>query len=216
MSCAVATLATGAGFSAFYYIPYGRRMPSMDTVFLTFDDGPDPACTPTILDILSEHRSQATFFMLGEAVERYPYLVRQIVAAGHTPAIHGYTHEPGVFWTPEAAGEALDRSVSAVLTTGAAGPVQYYRPTYGLRGPGMSLAVRRRALRMVLWTLDSHDYLLRSPVRIRGRLGEHLQAGDIVLMHDAGETGAASARALPGILADISARGWMARALPHA
>lgn len=62
------------------------------TIALTFDDGPDPVCTPKILEILKRHHIKATFFMLGEAAAQYPQLVRQVYAEGHEIGNHSFTH----------------------------------------------------------------------------------------------------------------------------
>ena len=64
----------------------------VDSVALTFDDGPHPEGTPAVLERLAERGALATFFLVGEQVERRPALVGEIVAAGHEVALHGHTH----------------------------------------------------------------------------------------------------------------------------
>ena len=64
----------------------------LDHVALTFDDGPDPVATPLFLDVLAERRVTATFFLLGSMAERSPGLVREMSAAGHEIAVHGWHH----------------------------------------------------------------------------------------------------------------------------
>ena len=59
---------------------------------LTFDDGPNPAWTPQLLDLLAEHNVQATFFMVGKFAEAEPALVRRVLAAGHTIGNHSWSH----------------------------------------------------------------------------------------------------------------------------
>ena len=62
--------------------------PPVPEVALTFDDGPHPEWTPQILDILDHHGVRATFFMIGEALQRYPRLGREVVVRGHEAAVH--------------------------------------------------------------------------------------------------------------------------------
>ena len=59
---------------------------------LTFDDGPDPASTPLVLDVLAKHNAHGTFFMLGAAASRYPDLVREVAARGHAIGNHTWDH----------------------------------------------------------------------------------------------------------------------------
>jgi peptidoglycan/xylan/chitin deacetylase (PgdA/CDA1 family) len=66
---------------------YGEK-----TVYLTFDDGPDPDNTPVILDILQEHNVKATFFVLGTEAKKYPEILHRIYAAGHAIGNHSYNH----------------------------------------------------------------------------------------------------------------------------
>src|ERR1700709_2649978 len=73
-----------------------------DHTALTFDDGPHRMSTPRFLDLLAERKVHATFFMLGEQVSRAPALAREVLAAGHEIALHGYEHRCLLFRTPSA------------------------------------------------------------------------------------------------------------------
>src|SRR5204863_3298466 len=68
----------------------GRR--DARRVALSFDDGPDPAWTPRVLDVLDAHAVKATFFLVGERAAREPATVRAIVAAGQEIGSHGWSH----------------------------------------------------------------------------------------------------------------------------
>lgn len=205
---AALALAAGAGFSALYFPPYAQRRSTAPLVHLTFDDGPDPATTPQILDALAAAGMTGTFFLLGQSAAQQPSLVERLVREGHTVGLHGFAHDAVTFQLPGAIRQDLRQSLDALQPSIGNYPVRLYRPPYGLRGPGLRPALRRLNLKMELWTLDSHDYLLRSSKPIRQRLLESLLPGDVVLLHDAGETGSATAEALPGILRDVAGRGW--------
>jgi len=205
-------IVTGISFAVRYYWPLQRRLGSA-AVYLTFDDGPDPEVTPIILDALAEYHGHGTFFVLGASVEKHPDLTARIEREGHTIGIHGYHHHAVTLQAPRTIGRDLDQTLAAFRAAGASGLIRLYRPPYLLRGPGLGTALRARGLRMTLLTLDSHDYLSRSPDPIRQRLAERLQAGDIVVLHDEGETGRATAAAIRGILKDMEQKGLRSRAL---
>lgn len=88
--CAPAPAAVVPPFAA----PFGidLRLPSPHGIALTFDDGPHPQGTPRMLEILERASVRATFFLVGEQVERRPALAAEIAAAGHEIAFHGYRH----------------------------------------------------------------------------------------------------------------------------
>ena len=95
---------------------------------LTVDDGPDPATTPALLDVLARHGARATFFVLGERVERHPDLARRIVAAGHELGNHTWRDEP-TWRLPEAAFRASLRATQETLE--GYGTVRWFRPGSG-------------------------------------------------------------------------------------
>src|SRR5262245_55083639 len=91
-----------------------RESPRTRSVFLTFDDGPDPDHTPRLLDVLRHHDARATFFVVGERAERHPDLVRRAVREGHAIGHHSFTHgDPARTSAAELAAE-VDRT-SALL-----------------------------------------------------------------------------------------------------
>jgi peptidoglycan-N-acetylglucosamine deacetylase len=208
-------LVSGAGFAALYYPPYARRRATDTTVYLTFDDGPSPEVTPRILEALAAAGAHASFFVLGEAAVANPELVWRIADEGHTIGIHGYNHRGVTFQAPDQIECELSAALHAVRAAGVEEPVALFRPTYGLRGPGLGTALHRVGLSMKLWTLDSRDYLTHNPELIRERLGASLQPGDVILCHDDGPAGTATAEALPDILLDLHGRGLRCDRLPE-
>ena len=64
------------------------------SLYLTFDDGPDPKTTPALLEILAEEEVLATFFIIGAHAEKHPQLLQQVAQAGHTIGSHGFSHQP--------------------------------------------------------------------------------------------------------------------------
>lgn len=120
-------------------------------VALTFDDGPDRVSTPRFLDLLAEREVTATFFLLGAYACREPVLVREMAAAGHELAVHGWEHDCIAMLRPGRLAGQLARSKDVVENlTGR--PVAYYRPPYGVMTAEGLYAARRAGLETVLWS----------------------------------------------------------------
>jgi peptidoglycan/xylan/chitin deacetylase (PgdA/CDA1 family) len=187
------------------------RGPRGVRVALTFDDGPDPALTPKVLEILERHGVRATFFLLGERAEVYPELVQRLKRAGHEVGNHGFTHKLSDLWSPAKAHQALGRT-QEVLTSALGDTPRLYRPVYGLALPGVALAVRRLGLQVVGWSLRTRDGTgLGSPEARAAWTLDRVRGGSIVLMHDgpsfAGDPTPHGPAMLETLLVGLKARG---------
>jgi peptidoglycan/xylan/chitin deacetylase (PgdA/CDA1 family) len=189
-----------------------RLPPGARGVALTFDDGPHPEGTPALLDLLGEANTVATFFLVGEQVERWPRLAERIVREGHSVALHGYRHRLLLRIPPPALARDLDRGASVLEhATGRAPTV--YRPPYGIFSPPGLALVRRRGWDTLLWSRWGHDWRGSiAPERIAGEATRQLGDGDVVLLHDADHYNAAGSwrntlAAMPRILATMERLG---------
>jgi len=148
---------------------------------LTFDDGPDPASTPTVLDALARHGARATFFVLADRAEEHPQEVRATVAAGHEIGLHGLDHRrlPSV---PDPESWLADgvRRVEAVAGV----PVRRFRPPFGSQTLGTYRAARRTGLEVVVWAADVADWVGDPSAVVRFGL-ERARPGAVMLLHDA-------------------------------
>jgi peptidoglycan/xylan/chitin deacetylase (PgdA/CDA1 family) len=187
-------------------------------VGLTFDDGPHPQGTPAVLEILASRGARATFFLVGEQVERDPGLARAIAAAGHAVALHGHRHRNLLRVPPRALARDLDRGV-AVIERATGAPVARYRPPYGVFSAAGLVHARRRGWQPTLWSRWGRDWRRRiTPARIAATAVTGLVAGDVLLLHDADHYSAPgswrrTAAALPMILDAIADRGLRAVAI---
>lgn len=155
------------------------------TVGLTFDDGPHPQGTGAVLERLAEGRARATFFLVGEQVERRPALAAEIVAAGHDVALHGHTHRCHLGLLPAQAREDVRRGAAALAEATGRRP-RLHRPPYGLYSAATLRVVRRAGLEPVLWSRHGRDWSRRAtPRSIARRLGANLRPGEVLLLHDA-------------------------------
>jgi peptidoglycan/xylan/chitin deacetylase (PgdA/CDA1 family) len=189
-----------------------RRIDRRNAVALTFDDGPHPDGTPAVLEALRDRGAEAIFFLCGEQVERDPALAREIVAAGHTAAVHGYRHRNVLRLPPRTFVEDLERGIAAIEDAAGIRP-DLYRPPYGILSlPGIA-EVRARGLEPLLWSRWGHDWrAARPPEAIAAEVTEDLRAGDVLLLHDAdhySQPGCwrGTVAALPAILNRIEAAG---------
>jgi peptidoglycan/xylan/chitin deacetylase (PgdA/CDA1 family) len=156
---------------------------------LTFDDGPNPAFTPQLLDILASHDVRATFFMLGSRVQAQPALVRQIAAAGHLVGNHSWSHPNLALASSSRIEEELSRTSRAIEEiTGA--PVRFFRPPFGARRPAVLRIAKRLGLTPVLWNAMTSDWedpsadaIASRLIRTIDRLASRGRAANIVL-HD--------------------------------
>jgi peptidoglycan/xylan/chitin deacetylase (PgdA/CDA1 family) len=154
-------------------------------VALTFDDGPHPEGTPAVLEVLAEAGIRATFFLVGEQVERRPALAGEIAGQGHVVALHGYRHRPQPALSARAVEDDTARGAAAIESATGTRPV-WHRPPYGLYSPGGLDAVRRHAMKPLLWSKWGKDWRrLTTPERIAARATAGLRAGDVILLHDA-------------------------------
>ena len=195
-----------------------RHAGDLGSVHLTFDDGPHPAGTPAVLEALAARRATATFFLVGEQVERHPSLAREIAAAGHVIALHGYRHRSQLRVPPRALADDLRRASDVIAgATGRLAPL--YRPPYGIFSPaGLALA-RRRGDAPWLWSRWGRDWRADATPGSVARLAtRELSSGDVILLHDADHYGdpdcwRATAGAIPLILDAVEQRGLRTAAL---
>jgi peptidoglycan/xylan/chitin deacetylase (PgdA/CDA1 family) len=196
--------------AAAFRIP--RTLSGTAGVALTFDDGPHIHGTPAMLETLAERGVRATFFLVGEQVQREPNLAAEIAAAGHSIGIHGFRHQLLLRRSPKAVRDDLLRARDAIGCATGTTP-RLYRPPYGVfSGPAL-VVVRRLGWRTLLWSRWGRDWEARAtPAAIAARATRRLGGGDVVLLHDADhysspDSWRRTAAALPSVLDSAAAAG---------
>ncbi len=154
-------------------------------VALTFDDGPSPIWTPRILDALRASRVKATFFMLGHHVRRYPQTARRVAAEGHEIGNHGYAHNVMLYYTPPQL-EAEVLFTDRILREVTGRIPRFFRPPKAWLLPRIRRAVRGMGYEIVLWSLNSKDWVMFDHRRMAASLLRRVRDGDIILFHDSG------------------------------
>ena len=181
-----------------------------DRVALTFDDGPHPDTTPTVLDSLDELGVRATFFCLGELVERHPGVLQLILERGHEVGLHGQRHVHHLARSARFIRRDLAAGLTALEREGVR--PRFYRPPYGQVSGGTLVAARSLGLELVLWSAWGREWRDPDPASVAQRIGRRLGPGSIVLLHDTEHTSPPGSwrvglAALPLVVADCERRG---------
>ena len=144
---------------------------------LTFDDGPDPRWTPRVLDMLARLHIQATFFVLGSAVQAHPELIARQVAEGHEVGVHNWVHTDVYGVSFSELSDSVDRTCEAIEAAGAPSP-RLWRPPYGrVDAPAMMVASLKR-MDLLLWSVHTPTAAAADAVK------DVAGAGSVVLCHD--------------------------------
>jgi peptidoglycan/xylan/chitin deacetylase (PgdA/CDA1 family) len=156
------------------------------TIYLTFDDGPNPTATPRLLDTLAAHRAKATFFLIERHLtdETAP-IVQRMVREGHRVGLHSHTRAK-MFLDPDDLGRQLTAFANRVQSLTGEAPCRAFRPHAGARSSQMLEGLRRIDYQMVGWGFMLWDFdLFRArSVGIVPRLVAHASPGDIIVIHD--------------------------------
>ncbi len=195
--CSMLVLAAGALVGVLYLFCYGgyggpvdwmmktqrHGSRTINQIALTFDDGPDPARTPALLDALAELDVKATFFCVGDRVDAHPSLCARIAREGHEVGNHTYSHR----YLPLTPARSVERELHATdrAIEDATGKIPTLaRPPYGGRSPWTVRTFARLAKRLVLWDVNSFDWKGRPPRDVAERVLDRVKPGSIVLFHD--------------------------------
>lgn len=160
-------------------------------IALTYDDGPNPAATERLLEVLARHEVRASFFLIGGFVRQRPDLARAIAAAGHMVGNHTMTH-PWLAWQSAARIREELQGCNAALEDALGAPVRFFRPPHGARRPYVLRLARELGLTTVQWNVTCFDWNAPPPETILdhatsgiARNRQRRRASN-VLLHDGG------------------------------
>jgi peptidoglycan-N-acetylglucosamine deacetylase len=174
--------------------PSLRRTSAAKKLAITFDDGPNPAITPKLLDLFDKHSGRATFFLIGDFVHQCPELARETVARGHSLGNHTKSH-PNLFKCSPAEIRVQLQSCSEAIGEATGVTPKWFRPPFGLRNPWVIPAANHMGMQAVMWSLISFDWSAKStewliprmaPIaaRAKRRREKNNDTGDILCLHD--------------------------------
>jgi peptidoglycan/xylan/chitin deacetylase (PgdA/CDA1 family)/2-polyprenyl-3-methyl-5-hydroxy-6-metoxy-1,4-benzoquinol methylase len=167
-----------------YYLPViSRGSRKEKAVALTFDDGPDPAVTPRLLELLDRHGAKATFFVTGLNTRQYPDLIRAILAKGHSLGNHSYHHSPFLMLKGRRTIHREVESAHELLKTFGVVPLAF-RPPVGITNPHLWPILLKLGMFCVNFSCRAGDMGNRRIRHLAQRVLGKVRPGDIVLLHD--------------------------------
>lgn len=192
-----------------------RSGPSSRYVALTFDDGPSPDDTATMLTTLEQTHTPATFFVVGSNVRRYPDLVRREARDGFALGIHTWDHPYMTKLSPDQREWELAATAQAIHNVlGAAYCLRFWRPPFGDYNDDVLTQARSLGLTTVTWDVDPQDWSSPGVKVIVDRVLSAVHSGAIILLHDGYHSRWETAQALPLIIKGLKRRGYIPVTLP--
>ena len=177
-------------------------------VYLTFDDGPIPEVTPWVIDLLGKEEIKATFFCVGENVQKHPEVYKQILEGDHSVGNHTFNHLQGIkhddqhfFTNIEKAGSYIDSDL--------------FRPPHGLLKASQYNYLKKK-YRMIMWDLISCDYDSRiKPGKVFKNVTDFVRPGSILTFHDSEKAKINLMEALPPSIRWMKEQGYRFEAIPY-
>lgn len=192
---------------------YGRSTSNM--VALTFDDGPTPFTSPPILSFLEKTHTPATFFVMGQYANAYPWLIRREAADGFAIGVHTWNHPDMQLLSPAARAYQLGATIQQLhADLGPSFCAWLWRPPYGSVNSGIVQQAGAFGLTTINWNDDPADWSRPGTMVIVQRVLAQVHPGSIILMHDGPAAREQTAAALPYILAGLQARGLVPVTIP--
>lgn len=184
-----------------------RKDSSSKVVYLTFDDGPIPECTPAVLDILARYGVKASFFMVAANAERYPELLMRVRSEGHTVGNHTYHHMRGYQ-------SCIQNYVADALRGESVLATKLFRPPHGRMRYSQKNAMLAAGYTIYLWDVLTHDYNPRYSVeKILSVVKRYTRNGSIIVMHDSIKSRDRMLKVLPLVIEWLQSEGYQLEAL---
>ena len=179
-------------------------------VYLTFDDGPIPEVTPQVLDILACYQIKATFFMVGENIDKPPEVFEQVVQGGHSIGNHTSTHLKGWNCSTDDYLSNVAQCNKAIFTHH---PSIYiptlFRPPYGKATFAQRWALHREGYRLIYWDILTRDYeATRTPEAMLAQIKRGTRPGSIINFHDSLKSNERMLTVLPQAIEWLQAKGY--------
>lgn len=187
-----------------------------NAVYLTFDDGPIPKVTPWVLEELKKHDAKATFFCIGNNVEKYPEIFRKIISEGHSVGNHTFNHLKGWKTKTSEYVDNVEKADIIMRENSEFSPNSYrdqnsalFRPPYGKITSKQANILQKKNYRIVMWDIISFDYdpKISEEVCLQNVL-KNIQPGSVIVFHDSLKAEKNLRYALPKVLRFISEKGW--------
>lgn len=183
-------------------------------LYLTFDDGPTPETTEFILDRLSIYNAKATFFCIGQNIERHPEIFQKSIEVGHTIGNHTYSHKNGWQTNLKDYLTEVEKCQKTIENYSNIKASPYFRPPYGKITLSQSNTLRKRGYKIVMWDVISFDWQKTiEPERCFEKVKTNSEPGSIIVFHDSLKASKNMKYALPKVLEYFSGEGYIFKPL---
>lgn len=191
-----------------------------NTIFLTFDDGPIPKITPWVIKVLKKHQAKATFFCIGENIQKNPEILKALIVEGHSIGNHTFNHLKG--WktntkkfikNTEKAQQLINSEISKIMHFHT--PITYlFRPPYGKITPYQSKILRQKGYKIIMWDVLSADFDYKTTKeKCLQNVLNNIKEGSIVVFHDSLKAEEKLKYVLPKVLQYIDTKNWKSAAI---
>ncbi len=152
-------------------------------VYLTFDDGPTPEITEWVLAELKKHEAKATFFCIGNNIEKHPSIFSKILQEGHAIGNHTFNHLNG--WKTDKTAYVQNALQCAKAIEAFSYRSKLFRPPYGKIKPSQAKALRDKGYQVIMWDVLSADFDQQiSPEQCLENVLRNVASGSIIVFHD--------------------------------
>ena len=188
-----------------------------NSIYLTFDDGPIPEVTPWVLEQLKQYNAKATFFCIGENIEKHPKIFRQVITEGHSVGNHTYNHLDGWRTKP---GAYLENTEKAQKIMAREFPQEklfknvIFRPPYGKITNAQAKELQKKGYKIVMWSIVSMDYNPKlSAEKCLQNVLKNARPGSVIVFHDSLKAKENLRQILPQVLENFRKKGYSFKAL---
>ena len=153
-------------------------------IAITFDDGPNAKYTLEVLDILNRYNAKATFFCIGQNIEKHPDILRVITDNGHAIGNHSYSHNVMIDFNSTANWLHEINQTDTIIQNVIGKKTTLFRPPFGVTTPKLAKALKSTGHHVIGWNIRSYDTVLKNPEKIVQNITKQIQPGAVILLHD--------------------------------
>lgn len=190
---------------------FGELVNHVDTkekvVALTYDDGPNPPYTNQLIGILERNQIKATFFVVGNIIEKHPATVRLVLSKGHELGNHSYSHQKMTSENPSFIRSEIEKTDQLLRQLGVKEEI-HFRAPYGRKFLVLPYLLAKMNKKNILWNVNPNDYKAPNSEVIENYVLEHVSPGSIILLHDGGGDRSHTVTATESLIKKLGERGY--------
>jgi peptidoglycan/xylan/chitin deacetylase (PgdA/CDA1 family) len=190
---------------------FGELVNHVDTkekvVALTYDDGPNPPYTNQLIGILERNQIKATFFVVGNIIEKHPATVRLVLSKGHELGNHSYSHQKMTSENPSFIRSEIEKTDQLLRQLGVKEEI-HFRAPYGRKFLVLPYLLAKMNKKNILWNVNPNDYKALNSEVIENYVLEHVTPGSIILLHDGGGDRSRTVAATESLIKKLGERGY--------